>query len=110
MNLTLHTFEENKQTTIRLQGEIDAYTAPKLKDALMPLVKKPGQKAVVDLQGVTYMDSTGLGVFVGALKTARKYDSRMSLVNLQKRIYRLFKITGLDQVIDIDVPVKGGNE
>src|SRR5699024_12847983 len=49
-----------------LQGEIDVYTAPNLKDAIMPLVKVTGQQVLVDCQKVTYLDSTGLGVFIAA--------------------------------------------
>ncbi|HLR08974.1 MAG TPA: STAS domain-containing protein [Bacillota bacterium] len=110
MHLTFDTLTDHQQTIIRLQGEIDVYTAPNLKDALMPLVKVTGQHVLVDCQKVTYMDSTGLGVFIGALKATKSYGSRMTLINLQERIYRLFTITGLDQVMDVNLLIKGGNE
>src|SRR5699024_4518193 len=110
MHLTFDTLTDHQQTIIRLQGEIDVYTAPNLKDALMPLVKVTGQHVLVDCQKVTYMDSTGLDVFIRPLIATKSYGSRMTLINWQERIYRLFTITGLDQVMDVNLLIKGGNE
>jgi|SRR5699024_25856 len=109
MNLTIQTMEENKKSHLNLSGEIDAYTAPELKEALLPLTSRSGTQVEVDLQKVTYMDSTGLGVFVSALKSSKENGSQLILVNLQERVRRLFKITGLDEVIDINDKIRGGN-
>ncbi len=63
---------------------------------------------VVDLEQVNYMDSTGLGVFISALKSTKEFDSELRLVALQDRVQRLFEITGLDSVLNIDSTVRGG--
>jgi len=109
MNLTIQTTEDKEKSCLNLSGEIDAYTAPQLKEALLPLTSKSETQVEVNLQNVTYMDSTGLGVFVSALKSSKANDSKLKLVNLQERVRRLFKITGLDEVIDINDKVRGGN-
>lgn len=64
MNLTIDTKKTDSLLEITLNGEIDAYTAPKLRDTIFPLSEKNGIKMIIDLSGVSYMDSTGLGVFL----------------------------------------------
>lgn len=95
-----------------LAGEIDAYTASKLREELLPLVEQKRQTIIVDLSKVTYLDSTGLGIFVGALKKSRRHQSKMILKNLTARVQRLFDITGLDEIFTIqrDNAVEKGEE
>ncbi|MCF6411806.1 STAS domain-containing protein [Pseudalkalibacillus salsuginis] len=85
-----------------LIGEVDAYTAPKLKETLLEAAQKQGQKIIVNLSGVQYMDSTGLGVFVGALKSSQQSGSTLTLTGMTERVERLFEITGLTEVINIE--------
>lgn len=54
------------------------------------------------------MDSTGLGVFISGLKTANEVNSSFTLVNLQENVYRLFNITGLNDVMKIENTIRGG--
>ncbi|WP_204498717.1 anti-sigma factor antagonist [Aquibacillus albus] len=110
MNLEVEVAEKNKTTVlVLLTGEVDAYTAPKLKENLLPLTKKEGTLIEVNLENVSYMDSTGLGVFISALKSTKANNSQLKLMNLEDRILRLFEITGLDSIITIDSTVRGGN-
>lgn len=102
MELSINVVEDGKQKLIRLSGEIDAYTAPQLKDTLQALADESGISIRVDMEFVTYMDSTGLGVFIGALKSAKKNDSKLEFVNLSDRVYRVFQITGLDEIMDLN--------
>lgn len=108
MNLNIEVHSHGDTQGLVLSGEIDAYTAPELKDALLPLTKQSGTTIVVDLEKVNYMDSTGLGVFISALKSTKEHNSEMRLVSLQNRVERLFEITGLDSIINIDSTVRGG--
>ncbi|PSL42464.1 anti-sigma B factor antagonist [Salsuginibacillus halophilus] len=101
MNMEVaHTREEDKDL-LKVAGEIDAYTAPELREALVPLTEKEGNLVVVDLENVDYIDSTGLGIFIGALKSAHNYNGDLKIIGLNERVHRLFSITGLDEVIDI---------
>ncbi|MBP1950640.1 STAS domain-containing protein [Virgibacillus litoralis] len=110
MNLKVDVAEENEKSIVSLIGEIDAYTAPQLKESLLPLTRIDNQLVEVDLEDVNYMDSTGLGVFISALKSTKENNSHLKLVNLQNRVLRLFKITGLDEIIDITTAIRGGNQ
>ncbi|MGP4107477.1 STAS domain-containing protein [Virgibacillus sp. L01] len=110
MNLKVEVSEESAKSIVGLSGEIDAYTAPQLKESLLPLTRIESQLVEVDLEYVNYMDSTGLGVFISALKSTKENNSHLKLVNVQDRVLRLFKITGLDEIIDITTAIRGGNQ
>ncbi|MDC3415235.1 STAS domain-containing protein [Aquibacillus sp. 3ASR75-11] len=108
MNLTLDVVNKGSTSIVSLEGEVDAYTAPELKETLLPLMRKNGLEVEVNLEKVSYMDSTGLGIFISALKASKEYNSKLRLVKLNDRVYRLFEITGLNKVINIDSTVRGG--
>ncbi|MGG3926950.1 anti-sigma factor antagonist [Metabacillus fastidiosus] len=91
----------NETATVFVSGEIDAFTAPKLKEELLPLTEEQKMTLIVSLEDVSYIDSTGLGVFVGLFKQIKKNDGELKLVNLSERLRRLFEITGLNNIIDI---------
>ncbi|MFD1172161.1 STAS domain-containing protein [Oceanobacillus picturae] len=110
MNLVIDVVEESNKSVVNLSGEIDAYTAPNLKESLLPLTQKEGNAVEVDLGNVNYMDSTGLGVFISALKSTKENGSEMKLVNIQDRVLRLFKITGLDEIMDLNSTIRGVTE
>ncbi|GIO24313.1 STAS domain-containing protein [Oceanobacillus sp. J11TS1] len=110
MDLSISMNENRNVKVLEVSGEIDAFTAPDLKESLMPLVKESDNQIVVDLEDVQYMDSTGLGVFVSALKTSKENGSHFTLKNVQERVLRIFEITGLDEIIDIKAAIRGGNE
>src|SRR5699024_2500777 len=109
MNLTIDTEQEHDRTVLFLSGELDIYTAPNLKEKLVPLVEQKDAMVEIDMDEVNYMDSTGIGVFIHALKTAKQSGSKMKLTNLQEKTMRLFEITGLDEVLDINSSIRGGN-
>ncbi|MFD2923202.1 STAS domain-containing protein [Halobacillus naozhouensis] len=108
MNLTIDITNQDRVTYVSLVGEVDAFTAPKLKGSLLPETEEEGQTVEVNLQDVNYMDSTGLGVFISALKSTKEHNSDLRLVQMQERVYRLFKITGLTEIMNIDNTVRGG--
>ncbi len=101
MDLTLESREEGDRTVVAVGGEIDVYTAPKLREQLVDLVNDGRYHLVVDMEGVEFLDSTGLGVLVGGLKRVRAHDGSLRLVCTQERILKIFRITGLTKVFPI---------
>ena len=102
MELTLNVYSEAAgMTVIAVGGEIDVYTAPKLREKLISLVEAGSYQLIVDMEGVDFLDSTGLGVLVGGLKRVRAHDGWIDLVCTQSRILRIFRITGLNKVFSI---------
>jgi anti-sigma B factor antagonist len=86
---------------IDVLGEIDIYTAPRLRELLIDLVSKGSCQLAVTLDKVGFLDSTGLGVLVGGLRRVRARDGSLDLVCTQERILKILKITGLTEVFDI---------
>jgi anti-sigma B factor antagonist len=101
MNLVLNKHRNYEKTVVLVSGEIDVYTAPKLREELSPLADEQNQTLIVNLKDVTYIDSTGLGVFVGLFKKLTNNNGELKLVDLSERLLRLFEITGLNNIIDI---------
>lgn len=88
-------------------GEIDVATAPPLRDRLQRLSSAGHATIVVDLLGVSFLDSTALGVLVGGLKRCREAGGDLLLVVTEPRILKLFEITGLTEVFQIHHGVDG---
>ncbi|WP_042463475.1 anti-sigma factor antagonist [Neobacillus dielmonensis] len=106
MNLAIDVQQKNQEIWVQVAGEIDAFTAPKLREELSPYAE--GDMAsviVIDLKNVSYLDSTGLGVFVGLFKQLKQKDGELRLVNLSNRVQRLFEITGLSHIMNISANV-----
>jgi anti-sigma B factor antagonist len=101
LDLSLETREANDHVIIEVSGEIDVYTAPKLRECITGLVDEGHRKLVVDLEKVEFMDSTGLGVLVGGLKRVRTHEGSLELVCTQERLLKIFRITGLGKVFAI---------
>ena len=101
MDLTLATNEVDGATIIAVGGEIDVYTAPKLRDKITELVAAGVYDIIVDMEAVEFLDSTGLGVLVGGLKKVRAHDGSLELICTQDRLLKIFRITGLAKVFVI---------
>jgi anti-sigma B factor antagonist len=86
---------------VDVEGEIDVYTAPRLRELLIELVNSRFYQLVVNMEKVEFLDSTGLGVLVGGLKRVRAHDGSLDLVCTQERILKIFRITGLTKVFGI---------
>ena len=101
MDLSLSTRSEGDRTVVEVGGEIDVYTAPRLREQLVDLVADGKYHLIVDMERVDFLDSTGLGVLVGGLKRVRAHDGSLRLVCTQERILKIFRITGLTKVFPI---------
>ncbi len=101
MDLTLATSEVDGTTIVAVGGEIDVYTAPKLRDKITELVADGVYQIVIDMEAVEFLDSTGLGVLVGGLKKVRAHDGSLELICTQDRLLKIFRITGLAKVFVI---------
>jgi len=101
VDLSLETRDEGEKKIVAVGGEIDVYTAPKLREQLVELVSNGSYDLVVDMENVEFLDSTGLGVLVGGLKRVRAHEGSLRLVCTQERILKIFRITGLTKVFPI---------
>jgi anti-sigma B factor antagonist len=87
--------------TVAVAGEADLYTAPELKGALSTALDGGATNVLVDLSDATFIDSTTLGVLIGAVRRLRPLGGTVAIVCSDPNICRIFEITRLDQVFPI---------
>jgi anti-sigma B factor antagonist len=86
---------------VTLTGEVDIYTAPRLKEHMLELFEAGVRDMVVDLAAVTFIDSTALGVLIGGVRRVNDLGGTMALVVATRPVERILKVTGLDQVFTV---------
>ena len=91
---------EGDDRIVAARGELDLHTAPRLAEALAPHMDA-GAAVIADLTAVTFMDSSGLAVFVDALARARETGATLRVVAPEPRVRRVFEITGLDAMVPV---------
>lgn len=106
MNVNVQFREEGSVMRGFVEGEIDTFTAPILREELESIRITEGLLIELDLSKVSYMDSTGLGIFVAFYKKVAREKSNFKLVGLTSRLARLFEITGLSELMDIETDEK----
>ncbi|NBM20338.1 anti-sigma factor antagonist [Streptomyces sp. GC420] len=87
-----------ERAVLRVTGEVDVYTAPALRERVLDLAAKGHVHLIVDMNGVDFLDSTGLGALVACLKRLRGDGGSLTLALGTERILRVFRITGLTSV------------
>jgi len=99
--LTVRTEKLEKGAAVFVSGEIDIYTSQQFKEKLYNIVDNSSDDLTIDCSGLNYMDSMGLGIFVGALKKMKTADRNIHIINMKDNIKKLFVITGLDKLFII---------
>lgn len=93
---------ESQAVRITISGEIDLFAAPDFKSRLYEAVGEGNVDVVLDCGELSYIDSTGLGILLGALKRVRQNDRQVYVRNLKDNIRKLFRITGLDRAFNLE--------
>jgi anti-sigma B factor antagonist len=101
MSLELICINCENALEIKPIGEVDIYTSPELKNTIYELIEKEGQDIIINGEKLDYIDSTGLGVIMGVYKKLQEKNLNLKIVNLKPNIYKLFDITGLNKVFNI---------
>jgi len=101
MELDIKIDQAQSVCTMTLVGEVDVYTAPRVKEKLVAAIEGGCHNVIIDMQGVGFIDSSGLGVLVSALRRARERDGAVRIVCTRENILKIFRITGLDKVFPI---------
>jgi len=94
--------EEENIWSIELAGEVDIYTAGQLKEAFIKIIEEKKESIRIDAEKLEYIDSTGLGVLIGALKRLRQDNKNIIIFNIKPSIKKLLNITGLDKIFVIE--------
>lgn len=90
---------------LRVGGEVDVATAPEIRGRVIHLLSTDVRHFVVDLRGVNFLDSTGLGSLVGSLKRVNEMDGSLKIVAEAERTLQIFRLTGLVRAFAIHASV-----
>ena len=93
--------ERDRANVLPLKGEIDLHVSPSVTASLNSMIEKKPQRLVVDLSGVSYIDSAGLAALIGAMQKVEGYGGKFLLAGLQETVRSIFEISRLDQVFQI---------
>ena len=99
--LRLEKSTENQSEILSLFGEVDASNSVILDEAIQELVEAGAQSIIIDGSQLEYISSAGLGVFMSYLEDFNDQGISMKICGLSPKVYEVFKILGLDQLIPI---------
>lgn len=99
--LQAETREDRGWTVVTARGQLDVATAPRFRQVLVEAQYGGSTRLVVDLDGVEFVDSFGLGVLIGALRRARTHDGELVLACSRERILHVLEVTRLTEVVDV---------
>lgn len=101
MELTIATKPAPEVYGVAVTGEVDISNAAKLRDAIDMALEQPTEAVELDFEHVAYIDSTGVGVLVGAAHHAQERGKRFSIVHAQPGVMRVAQLLGVDKEISI---------
>jgi anti-sigma B factor antagonist len=101
MGLDLTTDRSGNVCVIALVGDVDVTTSPRLKDELASAMDAGCVHLIIDAEKVDFMDSSGLGVLIGALRRLNEKDGVIRIVGTQGNVLQLFKVAGLGRVFPL---------
>ena len=95
------TRQEGGFTIVTVTGEVDLYSSPRMREAILGGMTRKSPRVIVDLAGVTYMDSSGIATLVEVLQLTRKHAGRLVLAGLSPRVREVFELARLESVFEL---------
>jgi len=91
----------NQNVLISVAGSVDIYTSPELRGELRLALEKKSPRILVDLEKVTFVDSSGLATLIEALQKVHEYQGKLVLYGLRPAVLSVFQLSNLDSLFDI---------
>ena len=101
MNLEVKTEAIGNVRILRIRGEVDLYSSPEVRKAIMTLTQQKSPIVLIDMARVSYMDSSGIATLVEGLQQTSKYKGKFAVINLRSTVREVFELSRLDKVFDI---------
>ncbi|MHB0912861.1 MAG: STAS domain-containing protein [Armatimonadota bacterium] len=99
--LDIEVRKSGKVSVLGLSGDLDSYTCSKLRQAIISLINEGDFRVVIDMSGVNYIDSSGLGTLVGGLRRTMEQGGGLALTGAGPQITKVMTITGLIKVLNL---------
>ena len=94
--------KEGKTLILRITEEVDQHTADKLRRKLDNEIEVYSpQKVILDCSGITFMDSSGIGMVLGRYKLVKMLGGNLEIINVNKRMKKIFDMSGVSRIITI---------
>lgn len=87
---------------VEIKGDLDIYAEDEFKSFIEREIENTDKDLVIDIEDLDYLDSTGLGLFMKIYKLAKEKDRSVSIINPKENILKLFKITDLTDVFNME--------
>ncbi|MCX7677700.1 MAG: STAS domain-containing protein [Spirochaetes bacterium] len=84
-----------------ITGEIDLYNAPEIKDIINKLIEEKKYNVVINLEKVSYIDSSGIGALISSLSNLKKYQGGLKIINVYASVRKVFELTKLTSFFEI---------
>ena len=84
-----------------VRGEVDVHTAPQLRETVRRLLDDGASTLLVDMEQTEFIDSTGLGVLLGAAKELQQAGGRFTLARPSKAVSKILSVTGMSELFDV---------
>jgi anti-sigma B factor antagonist len=101
VSLKISNTVKGKTAVLRIAGEVDMFSSPQARNAIMELVKQRVLKVIVDLSEVSYMDSSGVATLIEGLQLCHKYNGNLVVAGLRDNVREVFELTRLDKIFQI---------
>ncbi len=105
MGFKIKSSEKDNVGIILVEGDIDMFTSPGLRDTLVPMFEKGLKGIIVNLSGVSFMDSSGIATLVEGLQWSKKVDKAFVLTGLGANVMNALSLTKLEKVFTINEDV-----
>ena len=84
-----------------IAGEIDLYNAPEIKDIISKLIEEQKYNVIINLEKVSYIDSSGIGALISSLSNLKKYQGGLKIINVYASVRKVFELTKLTSFFEI---------
>ena len=101
MGLTIDKSQSSDGSLIRVVGEVDLYSSPELRMAILKAVPSAEGDLAIDLAGVTYIDSSGVATLVEGLRSAREHGTGFTLVAPSPAVMQVLELARLDSIFEV---------
>ena len=98
---SVQTISEGDLAVIRLEGFVDAHTAPEFESELQRAIDAGRVQIVVNCKDLDYISSAGLGVFMGCIEQVRDLGGDIKISNLVPKVFHVFELLGFHQLYDL---------
>ncbi len=93
--------ERDAIVILDIQGEIDLYNAPEIKDTIQKLIEEQKYNIIINLEKVSYIDSSGIGALISSLSNLKKYQGSLKIINVYASVKKVFELTKLTSFFEI---------